>query len=350
MNAIALSSAPSSPTLVSSARTEAGRMQALVYTQYGPPEVVALAEVPKPTPRDHEVLIRVRATTVSTADWRARTLAMPPGFGLMGRLFFGVFGPRKKVLGTELAGEIELIGKAVTRFQVGDWVVAFTDVGFGAHAQYCVMPETGAIVRKPARLSVEQAAAMSFGATTALHFLRKGKIARGDKVLVVGASGAVGSAAVQLARHFGADVTGVCRSANVELVRSLGAHQVIDYTQEDFTQNGETYDIILDATGSAPLSRCERSLKPGGRLLIILSASLAQSIGLAWPAKGSGKKAIAGVASVTAGDMEFLAGIAEAGAFVPVVDCVYPWERAAEAHARVETGRKRGSVVLTLGA
>jgi NADPH:quinone reductase-like Zn-dependent oxidoreductase len=326
-------------------------MQALVYRKYGAPEVVGLASVAKPVPSDHEVLIRVRATTVSTADWRARTLAMPPGFAILGRLFFGVFGPRKKVLGTELAGEIEAIGKGVTRFQVGESVFAFCEAGYGAHAQYRTMSETGLVARKPAALSFEQAAALSFGGTTAHHFLaRKGRIARGDKVLVVGASGAVGSAAVQLARHFGADVTGVTSTANVDLVRSLGAQHVVDYTKDDFARSGETYDIILDTTGSAPLSRAEASLKPGGRLLVVLSSSFGQALGLARPAKGSGKKVIAGVAVGTPDQLQFLAKLAEAGEFVPVIDRVYPWERAAEAHARVDSGRKTGSVVLTVGA
>lgn len=325
-------------------------MQALVYETYGAPEVVRLATVPKPTPRDHEVLIRIRATTVSTADWRARTLAMPTGFGIMGRLFFGVFAPRKKVLGTELAGEIEAIGKAVTRFKVGDPVFAFTGAGYGCHAQYRTMSETGLIARKPSEMSFEQAAALSFGGTAALHFLEtKGKIAHGDKVLIVGAAGAIGSAAVQIARHFGADVTGVCSTANVDRVRSIGAQRVVDYTKEDFTQNGETYDIILDATGSAPLSRCERSLKSGGRLLVVLSSSLWQAIGMARPAKHSGKKVITGVATVSSENLSFLGRLAEAGEFKPVIDSIYPWERAAEAHARVDTGRKNGSVVLTVG-
>lgn len=324
-------------------------MRALVYEQYGPPEVVGLASVAKPVPKAHEVLIRVRATTVSTADWRARSLAMPPGFGIMGRLFFGVVAPRKPILGTELAGEIEAVGKKVTRFRVGETVFAFPGGAYGAHAQYRTMSETGPIARKPALLSFEQAAALSFGGTAALHFLvGKAKIARGDKVLIVGASGAIGSAAVQLARHFGADVTGVCSTANVALVRSLGAHRVIDYTKEDFTRSGDAYDIILDATGSAPLSRSESSLKPGGRLLVVLSSSLAQSIGMARPAKGSGKKVIAGVAGATAADLAFLAQLADQGAFAPVIDQVYPWDRATEAHARVDSGRKRGTVVLTV--
>jgi len=245
-------------------------MKAVVYTKYGSPNVVALAEVPKPAPKVHEVLIRVHATTVTTGDWRARSLEMPPGFGLLGRLVFGVFGPRKPILGTELAGEIEAVGKAVTRFKPGDQVFAFTGASYGCHAEYRTISEAGMIALKPTNLSFEEAAALSFGGTTALSFLQdKGGIKRGDKVLIVSASGGVGTAAVQIAKHFGAKVTGVCSTANLELVRSIGADKVIDYTTEDFAKNAETYDIILDTTGTTSFSRCGNALKEGGRLLLV---------------------------------------------------------------------------------
>jgi len=324
-------------------------MKAIVYHQYGPPSVVALAEVPKPTPKDREVLIRTHVTTVTTGDWRARSLTMPAGFGLLGRLAFGVFGPRKPILGTELAGVIEAVGAAVTSFKEGDEVFAFTGAGYGCHAEYRTISESGMIALKPANLSFEEAAALSFGGTTALGFLReKGKIKRGDRVLIVGASGGVGTAAVQIARHFGAEVTGVCSTANLELVRAIGADKVIDYTSEDFAQTGETYDIILDTTGTASFARCEHALKPGGRLLLVL-ASFAQSLGLERPSKASGKKVIAGVAAARVEDLRSLSKLAEAGAFKPVIDRSYPLEHAAEAHAYVDKGRKRGSVVLTIG-
>jgi NADPH:quinone reductase-like Zn-dependent oxidoreductase len=323
-------------------------MKAIVYTQYGPPSVVSLADVPKPVPRAHEVLIRIHATTVSTGDWRARSLAMPPGFGVAGRLFFGLFGPRKPILGTELSGVVEAVGDAVTRFQVGDAVFAFPGAAYGCHAEYRTMPEDGLIAPKPANLSFEEAAALSFGGTTALAFLRdKGHVQRGEKVLIVGASGAVGSAAVQLAKHFGAHVTGVSSTANVALVRSLGADAVIDYTRDDFATSGETYDVILDTTGTVPLARCEAALKPGGRLLIV-HGSFSQALGMERPSKASGKKVIAGVPSPSVEDLRYLAKLAEAGEFKPVLERSYPLEDAAEAHARVDTGRKRGSVVLTL--
>jgi NADPH:quinone reductase-like Zn-dependent oxidoreductase len=323
-------------------------MKAIVYRQYGSPEVVRLAEIVKPQPGDHEVLIRIDATTVSSADWRARSLSLPAGFGFLGRLVFGIFRPRKPILGTELAGEIEAVGKAVTRFKAGDRVFAFTGGSFGCHAEYRTVPEDGLIALMPANLSIEEAAALSFGGTTALVFLRdKAGIKPGDKVLVIGASGCVGSAAVQIAKHFGAEVTGVCSTANLEVVRSIGADKVIDYTVEDFARTGETYDIILDTTGTASLSRCEKALKPGGRLLAVL-ASFAQSAGLNKPPKASGKELIAGVASTSVEDLRFLAGLAAAGEFRPVIDRSYPLESAAEAHAYVDKGRKRGSVVLTV--
>jgi NADPH:quinone reductase-like Zn-dependent oxidoreductase len=323
-------------------------MKAIVYHRYGPPGVVALAEVPKPTPKGREVLIRIHATTVTTADWRARSLDMPAGFGLLGRLVFGVFGPRKPILGTELAGEVEAVGNAVTRFKAGDQVFAFTGARYGCHAEYRTMAEAGLIARKPANSSFEEAAALSFGGTTALNFLRdKAGIKRGDSVLIVGASGGVGTAAVQIAKHFGAEVTGVCSTANLELVRSIGADRVIDYTREDFARDREIYDIILDTTGTASFSRCESALKQGGRLLVVLG-SFAQALGLERPSKESGKRVIAGVAAVNVDNMQLLARLAETGEFKSVIDRSYPLENAAEAHAYVDTGRKRGSVVLSV--
>jgi len=324
-------------------------MKAVVYAKYGAPDVVALAEVPKPTPKRGEVLIRIYATTVTTADGRARSLHMPAGFGLLGRLVFGIFGPRKPILGTELAGVVEAVGGAVTRFAPGDQVLAFTGARYGCHAEYRTIAEDGQIAKNPSNLSFEEAASLAFGATNALSFLRKAGIQRGDQVLVVGASGNVGTAAVQLAKHFGAEVTAVCSTANRELVRSIGADAVIDYTREDFAQQRDRYDIIVDTTGTTTLARCEQSLKRNGRLVAI-QGSLAQMLGLERGSRRSGKKVIAGVASVNAGDMEFLAELAEIGALRPVIDRCYPLEDAAKAHAYVDTGRKRGSVVLRVGA
>lgn len=323
-------------------------MKAITYHRYGGPEVLALVEVPKPVPKDNEVLIRIRATTVTTGDWRARSLTLPRGFGFLGRLVFGVFGPRQPILGSELAGIIEDTGKAVTRFKVGDEVFAFPGARYGSHAEYRTMPEDGPIALKPANLSFEEAAALSFGGTTVLAPLRDTLgVKRGDRVLVVGASGGVGTAAVQIARHLGAHVTGVCSTVNVELVRSVGAHKVIDYTKEDFAMSSGSWDVIVDTTGTAPFARCETVMRPGGRLLVILG-TLAQAAGIGRPSKASGKKVIAQVAKIAVQDLQDLAELARIGAFRPVIDRSYPLALAAQAHAYVDTGRKRGNVVLAV--
>lgn len=322
-------------------------MKVVVYERYGPPEVLQLKEVEKPTPKDNEVLIKTYATTVTSGDWRVRSLNVPTGFGLIMRLVFGVTRPRQPILGTELAGVVESVGKEVRQFKVGDKVFAYSDTAMGCYAAYKCMPEDGAMALKPANLTYEEAAALSFGGTTALDFFRRGKLQSGDKVLVNGASGGVGTAAVQLARHFGADVTGVCSTANMELVRSLGAGHVIDYTQEDFTRSGDTYDIIVDTAGTAPFSRSKISLKERGRLLMVLGG-LPDMLRIPWVSVTSRKRVIAGPAAGRAEDLRFLAGLAEAGEFKPVIDRCYPFEQIAEAHRYVDTGRKRGNVVITL--
>lgn len=323
-------------------------MKAAVYSRYGAADVVTIKEIDKPAPKANEVLIRIRATTVSSGDWRVRSLSMPPGFALLARPALGLFGPRKPVLGTELSGDVEAVGADVRAFKPGDAVIAFPGGSFGCHAEYRTMPETGAIARKPANLSYEEAAALSFGGMTALDFLKnKGNIQPGDKVLVVGASGAVGSAAVQLARHFGAEVTGVCSAASRALVMSIGAGKVIDYSREDFTANGETYDIILDAAGTAPFARCKASLKENGRLLLVLSG-LSALLQMPWVALTSRRRIFAGPAAENPRDLAILSELAEQGAFKPLIDRVYPLERIVEAHTYVDTGRKKGSVVITV--
>jgi len=323
------------------------KMKAFVYTKYGPPDVLHLKEVAKPTPKDNEVLIKTYATTVTSGDCRVRSLNVPVGFGLISRLFLGVLRPRQPIPGTELAGKIESVGKDVRKFKVGDSVFAFSGVGMGCYAEYKCMPEDGAMALMPANLTYEEAAAISFGGTTALDFFRRGKLQNGERVLINGASGGVGTAAVQLAKHFGADVTGVCSTANVELVRSLGATHVIDYTKEDFTQNGASYDIIVDTVGTAPFSRSKDSLKEGGRLLMVLGG-LPDMLKIPWVLMTSSKKVIAGPAAERAEDLRFLAKLAEAGEFKPVIDRRYPFEQIAEAHRYVDTGRKKGNVVITL--
>lgn len=321
------------------------RMKAAVATEYGSPDVLQIRDVEKPTPKTNEVLIRIHATTVTSGDWRVRSLNVPTGFGLLSRLMFGVFRPRQPILGTELAGVVEAIGNNVTRFDVGDPVFAYSDASMGSHAEYKAMPEDGAMARKPPNLTFEEAAALSFGGTTALHFLRRGKIQPGEYVLVNGASGSVGTATVQLAKHFGAHVTGVCSTGNVELVKSLGADRVIDYTKEDVTQTGETYDIIVDTAGTLPFARSRLLLSEGGRLLLVLG-SLPSMLQIPWISLTSTKKVIAGTASGREEDLRFLASLAEAGVFTPVIDRRYPFERIAEAHAYVDQGHKKGNVVV----
>lgn len=323
-------------------------MKAILYQQYGPPDVLQMADIAKPIPKPNEILIKTYATTVTSGDWRVRSLTVPAGFGWMTRLVFGVSRPRQPILGSELAGVVESVGAAVSRFKVGDAVFAFSDARMGCYAEYKCMPQDGAVACKPPGLSYGEAAALSFGGTTALDFLRRAKLQRGESVLINGASGAVGAAAVQLARHFGAHVTAVCGTANMAWVRALGASQVIDYTQEDFTQNGQTYHVIMDTVGTAPFSRCQASLRDGGRLLLVL-AGLADMLHAPWASLTSGKKVIAGPVSVRAEDLPLLAELAATGAFKAVIDRRYPFEQMVEAHRYVDSGRKKGNVVVMLG-
>lgn len=322
-------------------------MKAVVYERYGPPEVLQIKELTKPTPKDNEILVKIHATTVTSGDWRVRSLNVPFGFKLIMRLVFGISRPKQPILGTELAGVIEAVGKDVSKFKIGDSIFAFSDATMGCYAEYICMPESGAIALKPSNINNEQAAALSFGGMTALDFFKRAKLQRGESVLINGASGAVGTAAVQLARYFGAEVTGVCSTTNLELVRSLGASHVIDYTQEDFTQNGKTYDIIVDTVGTAPFSRSKASLKEAGRLLMVL-AGLPEMLQAPWVSITSSKKAIAGPTATRVEDLRFIAKLAEMGEFKPVIDRRYPFEQIVEAHRYVDTGRKKGNVVITL--
>ena len=321
-------------------------MNAYVYRRYGGPEVLQLEDVPKPTPGDKEVLIRIHATTVTAGDWRVRSLTVPKGLGPMARLALGVRRPRQLILGTELSGVVESAGKGVTRFKPGDEVIAFPGGKMGAHAQYRAMPEEGAIARKPGSLSFEEAASLCFGGSTALHFLRKAGVRPGDRVLVVGASGGVGTALVQLAKHFGAHVTGVTSTRNVDLVASLGADRVLDYTKEDFTRRAETYDVIADAVGATTYARARRALADGGRFLAI-AGGLPDILAMAW-APLRGHKVIAGPAEERPEDVRRLAELEESGALRAVIDRRYDFAQRKEAHAYVDTGRKRGSVVVTV--
>ena len=324
-------------------------MKAVLAPEYGSPDILQIADVPKPTIRKNEVLIRVRTATVSSGDWRIRSLTVPTGFTLLSRLLFGIMRPRQPILGTELAGEVVAVGKDVQRFGVGDPVFAYTSDKMGAHAEYVAMPEEGALAHKPPNLTYEEAAALSFGGVTALRFLQWGGLQEGETVLVNGASGSVGTAAVQLARHFGASVTGVCSTGNVSLVRSLGAQRVIDYTKEDVREIGDVYDVIVDTAGTLPYARSKHLLADGGRLLLVLG-SLPDMLRAPWVALTSTKRIVAGAASGRREDVEFLAALAESGAFTPVIDRSYPLEQIADAYRHVERGHKKGNVVLTVAS
>ncbi|MCP9833425.1 MULTISPECIES: NAD(P)-dependent alcohol dehydrogenase [unclassified Cyanobium] len=322
-------------------------MKAVVYDRYGPPEVLRIEEIATPTPKDDEILIRTHVTTVTSADWRVRSLTVPTGFGLIMRLVFGIRKPRQPILGSELAGVVAAIGNDVTRFKVGERVFAFSDARMGCHAEVICLPQDGLVVATPPGLTDEAAAALSFGGTTALDFLRQGKVQAGDKVLVNGASGAVGTAVVQLARHFGAEVTGVCSMANRDLVIALGAAHVIDYTKVDFTHNGETYDLIVDTVGTVTYSRCKRSLKDGGRLLMVVAGLPDMLLGV-WVSLISRHTIIAGPVAVKRDDLLQLAALAEAGDIQPVIDRIYPFEQIVAAHRYVDTGRKKGNVIISV--
>lgn len=322
-------------------------MKACIYERYGPPEVLQFKDIERPMPKANEVLIKIHATTVTAGDWRVRSLNVPAGFKLMVRLAFGITKPRQPVLGSELSGVVVAVGKDVKKFKIGDPVFAFSDASMGCYAEYKCMPEEGAVALKPANLSDGEAAALSFGGTTALYFFRKANLKSGEKVLINGASGGVGTAAIQLAKYFGAEVTGVCSTANIEWVKLLGADHVIDYTQDDFTQSGETYDVIVDTAGTAPFVRSKAALKKDGRLLMVL-AGLPDMLQLPWLRLTNSQKVIVGTASGQAEDLRFLAELAEAGAFKPVIDRTYPFEQMVEAHHYVDTGRKKGNVIITL--
>jgi NADPH:quinone reductase-like Zn-dependent oxidoreductase len=325
-------------------------LKAILHTQYGPPDLLQLTEVETPSPKDNEVLIAIHATTVSTGDCNIRnftfvTKSMLP----IAKLMFGIGKPWKaRVLGTELAGEVERVGKDVTRFKTGDRVIASSGAAGGGHAEYACLPETGAVAIKPDSLSWEQAVAIPFGANAALYFLRDlGKIRAGQDLLIIGASGAIGSAGVQLAKHFGARVTGVCSGPNVELVRALGADSVIDYSQEDFTKSGNTYDLIFDVVGATTFDHCQRSLKPNGVFLQNIM-ELSDIVRVLRTSITGGKKIKGGVAIGNMANMGLITALAEAGTLRPVIDRSYPLERIAEAFKYVEQGHKKGNVVITV--
>ena len=325
-------------------------MKAIAYSHYGPPEVLKPVDLPKPEPKPGEVLVKVHATSVTSGDYRARSLDMPPGFGLVGRLVFGLFRPRRRILGAEFSGVVEAVGSEVTRFAPGDRVFAYPGAAFGGYAEYAVIAETAAIALVPGNLELDEAAAIPFGGATALNFLRdKAGIKAGDKVLVVGASGSVGSAAVQLAKAFGADVTATASTGKLDMVRGLGADAVIDHTRDDPAAARDAYDIILDTSGTATYAKYGAALRPGGRLLLV-SANLWQHIGTLLARKSQGRKASGGYAPERAEDLRFLADLAARGRFKPYIDRRFPLHRAADAHVWFESRARKGNVVITVDA
>lgn len=323
-------------------------MKAAVYTRYGPPEMLELVERPKPAPRPDEVLVRIHATSVTAGDYRARALDLPAGFGLIGWLVIGLTRPRKQILGTELAGIVDAVGDEVRHFKPGDRVFAYPGGSFGGYAEYAVIRKDAAIAHVPANFALDVAAALSFGGATALDFLcNKAGLSSGDRLLVVGASGGVGSAAVQLGKHFGADVTGVCSTRHIDLVHSLGANRVIDYTREDPAAPSEAYDVILDTSGTATYAKYGGTLKPGGRLMLV-SASLWQLLGSLLSRKTKGRKAAGGYAPERAEDLRLLAELAEAGQFRPHIGARFAFDQIAEAHAFFSVPEKAGNIVVMI--
>ncbi|MDD9784404.1 NAD(P)-dependent alcohol dehydrogenase [Priestia megaterium] len=302
-------------------------MKAMVCTKYGKPDVLQLQEVEKPIPKENEILIKIHATTVTSGDCRVRSFNSPLLLWLPMRIVLGLRKPRKSILGVELAGEVEEVGKNVTRFKKGDQLFAMTGMKFGGYAEYICLPEKGTIAVKPENVTHEEAASISFGGTTALHFFRKGNIHAGQKVIIYGASGAVGTAAVQLASYYGAEVTGVCSAKNSELVKSLGADRVIDYQHENFTEKEERYDLIFDAVGKITKNQCKEALALNGRFVSV---------------EGQG------IAKVQTKDLLLLKKLMEEGQIQSVIDRCYSLEQVPAAHEYVETGHKIGSVVVTL--
>jgi NADPH:quinone reductase-like Zn-dependent oxidoreductase len=323
-------------------------MKAIVCERYGPPEVLQLKEIERPTPKDDEVLVRVRAATVTAGDCEIRRFKMPILLWLPARIGFGFRGPRRRILGQEVAGEIESLGKDVKRFKRGDQVFALTGLRLGAYAEYDCLPEKGLIATKPANMSYGEAAAVPLGGLHASHFLRKASVKSGHKVLINGAGGSIGTFAVQLAKSLGAEVTGVESTGKLDMLRSIGADHVIDYTKENFTKSGKTYDVIFDVVGKSSFSGCMRSLREGG-FYLLGNPGVSHLVRGLWASRTNGKKVIGGTTSYTAEDLVFVKELIEAGKIRSVIDRRYPLEQIAEAHRYVDTGQKAGNVVITVG-
>ena len=332
-------------------------MKAIIYTEYGPPEVLHLTEVEKPTPKDNEILIKVYARAVGYGDLAARNFRsvsprefnMPSLLWVLTRLVFGLRKPRIRILGAELAGEVEAVGKAVTRFKIGDQVYGYPGQSFGANAEYICMRETGSVTHKPANMSYEEAATVPYGAMVALNLLKRATIQPGQKVLINGASGSIGSYALQLARHDGAEVTGVCGTARVEMVKRLGADHVFDYTREDFTQNGQQYDVIFDVLGRSTFPRAKHSLADNG-LILYASFKLPHMLHMLRTSRSNGKRVICALSGEGYAYLDTIRELVEAGAITTAVARTFPLEQAAEAHRYAESRQRTGHVVITSGA
>lgn len=322
-------------------------MKAILYTKYGPPDVLQLKEVEKPTPKDNEILIKINATTVTAGDIRSRSFTVPSSVWLPARIALGFKQPKKQILGMELAGEVESVGKDVTRFKAGDQVFAATQANFGSYAEYICLPEDGPVCMKPSNITYEEAAAVPIGARTALFFLRKANIQNGQNVLIYGASGSVGSYAVQISKYFGATVTGVCSSTNLELVKSLGADKVIDYTASDFSTIDGAYDIIFEAVNKSTFSDCMKLLKEDGTYINIVEPL--PSAQMLWTKLTSRKKLILSQnAPETSEALDFLKELVENGKIKVIIDRQYTFEEIVEAHIYVEKGHKKGNVVINV--
>ncbi len=324
-------------------------MKAIVHTKYGPPDELQLMEVENPVPRENEVLIKIHATTVTTTDCNARNFTfVPKSFMFFARIMFGFKEPRIKILGIDLAGEIEAIGDKVKLFKVGDHVFGSPGTKFGGHAEYCCVPENGALTLKPTDMRWEEAASVSLAGNTALFFIRDlAKIQSGQKILIHGASGAIGTYAVQLAKYYGAEVTGVCSAHNAEMVKSLGADKVIDYTKEDFSKSPERYDFVFSVVGKTTFLQCKGILKPKGVYLENWMETK-DFLKVLWTSITGGKKIKGGVSAETVEKLNFLKELIVSGKLVPVIDRVYPLERTAEAFQYVEQGHKKGNVIITI--
>jgi NADPH:quinone reductase-like Zn-dependent oxidoreductase len=331
-------------------------MKAIVFTEYGSPDVLQLKEVVKPAPKENEILVRVYATPVNYGDLTARNFAnltssefnMPALLFLPARMSFGWNKPKINILGSELAGKVEAVGQAVSKFKPGDEVFAYIGMNMGANAEYICLPESGTIALKPANLTFDEAATLPYGAIMAVSLLQKANLKPGQKVLINGASGGIGAMAVQLAKYYGAEVTGVCGAPRLEYVKSLGADKVIDYTKEDFTQNGETYDLIFDILGRSSFSRCKGSLKPNGIYLLASFKNQALFQMLWTSLTGSKQKVICAMADEKTENLVFIKELVEAGKVKTLIDKRFPLEQTDEAHRYVEQGRKQGNVVITL--